>query len=141
MTIQELASNASQYMTTGTRDNGETFYKMTDDRPEWFSDMVRKAHGEMMPDDYIYRWVSYALDAFQNYDDPEDALCEIQPDVYNYDLLQWVSSNLWRMAYVDDAMDNGAKTLADALMWGQSEEMREVYDCVLNSLQAQLEEV
>jgi hypothetical protein len=133
-TIQEFASEASNYMTTDTRPDGSTFWKTTDNCPDWVSDLVRSAHGEMMPDDYLYRWTAYALEAFSSYDDPERAIDDISPDVYNWDLLNWVSSNLWRMGYVDEAMENGAKTLADALMMGQTDEMREVFYSVLESL-------
>lgn len=141
MTIQELAKEASQYMTTDKRPDGSTFWKTADNCPEWVKDMIHDAHGDMMPDDYRYRWVGYALEAFQNYDNPEDALDDISPDVYNYDLLQWCASNLHRMAYVDEAMENGARSLSDALMWGQSDEMREVYSSVLAFLESSLEEV
>lgn len=138
-TIQTLAKEASQYMTTDKRPDGSTFWRTADDCPEWVTDMIHDAHGDMMPDDYRYRWVSYALEAFQNYDDAERAIDEIAPDVYNYDLLQWVASNLNRMAYVDEAMENGAKSLSDALMWAQSDEMREVYSAVLSFLESSLE--
>ena len=60
-------------------------------------------------------------------------------DVMNVDLLRWVSSNLTRMAYVDEALEEyGMKDLAHALMAGQAAEMGEVYDYVLSGLEAQV---
>jgi len=137
--VQDLAIEASKYFTTGERGNGETFYKTTDDCPQWVTELVRNAHGDFLPNDYRYRWIAYALDAFSQYEDGHNAIDEVQPDVYNFDLLQWVSSNLYRMAYVDEAIQNGAQDLATALTWAQSDEIRETYQRVLESLEAEQE--
>ena len=142
MSVQDLAKEASQYMTTGKRDNGDTFYKTTDNRPEWFRDLVHSAHDDYLPDDYRYRWIAYALDAFSSYDDAEQAIDEIEPDCYNFDLLKWVGSNLYRMGYVDEVLSSGSfdslSPLASSLACAQAEEMRETYCSVLASLQQEL---
>ena len=137
--VQDLAIEASKYFTIGERDNGETFfYKTTSNCPQWVTELVRNAHGDFLPDDYRYKWIAYALDAFSDYEDGHNAIDEVQPDVYNFDLLKWVSSNLYRMAYVDEAIQNGAQDLASALTWAQSDEIRETYYGVLESLEAEL---
>lgn len=140
-TIQELAREGSAFLTTSTRPDGSTFYRLADNAPQWVSDLVYSAHGDMMPDDYRYRWSAYALEAFSSYDDPETAIYEIEPEPYNSQLLAWVSSNLIRIAFVDDAMDNGSSDLISALAAGQAAEMSEVYYSVLESLVTELEEM
>lgn len=141
-TIQELAREGSAFLTTSTRPDGSTFYRLADNAPQWVSDLVYSAHGDMMPDDYRYRWSAYALDAFAEYDDHQTAIDDIQAEPYNSQLLSWVSSNLYRMAWVDEAISEGCcETLSEALSWGQAAEMREVYYSVLESLVTELEEM
>jgi hypothetical protein len=139
--IQTLAKEASAYMTTDTRPNGERFYKTTDNCPDWFSDLVREAHGEMMPDDYRYRFISEALDAFADYDDTDSALEQIEADCYTYNLIEWLGSNLTRQYYTDEALENGAPDTFAMLYNGQAQEKDEVYRSVLQSLETQLEEL
>jgi hypothetical protein len=56
-------------------------------------------------------------------------------DIYNYDLLTWLSSNLYNMEYVDNILaDQQTTTLSQALMQAQSEAMREIYQELLNNL-------
>jgi len=62
MDIQELAQQCQQYLTRKTRDNGETFVTQTDSAPEWFDDLVRKCHGDLLPNDWSYFAVESALD-------------------------------------------------------------------------------
>lgn len=140
-TLQTLSREGSAFITTSTRPDGSTYYRLADNAPSWISELVYTAHGDMMPDDYIYRWCSYALDAFADYDEPQKAIDDLQSEPYNSQLLAWLSSNLSRIAFVDDAMENGAEDLISAVSWGQTEEMREVYYSVLESLVTELEEL
>jgi hypothetical protein len=141
-TIQDLAREGSTFLTTSTRPDGSTFYRLADNAPSWVFKMVHSAHGVLMPDDYRYRWSAYALDAFADYDDPETAISELEAEPYNSQLLAWVASNLSRMDFVDEAISEGCcETLSEALSWGQAAEMREVYCSVLESLVTEVEEL
>lgn len=104
----------------------------------------------MEVDDYHYRWLAFCLDDYASklkdyigkpieditLDEINDSiLSDLEPDVYTYDLLQWLGSNLNRMGYVDDILaeefeyfskDN--KNLCNLMMVGQLREMSEVYE-------------
>jgi hypothetical protein len=104
----------------------------------------------MEVDDYHYRWLAFCLDDYVSrlkeyigkpiddisFDEINDSiLSDLEPDVYTHDLLQWLSSNLNRMGYVDDVLteefeyltkDN--KNLCSIMMVGQLREMSEVYE-------------
>lgn len=137
--IEKLAS----MFETRTRDDGSEFVALKDSAPEWASDFVREAHGtEILPDDYRYRWISEALDLLAEADDPSDPDLHGEfmdgASIYTHDLLAWLSSNLTRIAYCDQAAEDfGTKDDADLtsrIQLGQALERSEVFHNVLREL-------
>lgn len=140
ITVENLAGQMFDAFERSTRDNGDTFVKLSADAPEWMTEVVRAAHDDMLPDDWRYDCVREACGFIHDRDgdDMDDAGHEFADDVdvYNSNLLAWVSSNLTRMSYVDDAISEyQPDSLAKALMAGQAEERREVFEAVLSALQ------
>lgn len=104
----------------------------------------------MEVDDYHYRWLAFCLDDYTSklkdyvgkpiedipLEDINDSiLSDLEPDVYTHELLQWLSSNLNRMGYVDEVLADefeyltkGNRNLSYLLMAGQLKEMIEVYE-------------
>src|SRR5262245_19134289 len=68
-TFQQLATALSRAFVRKTRDNGESFVSLPDGTPEWMIDLVHEAHGDMLPDDWRYRFVEMAADNFAESDD------------------------------------------------------------------------
>lgn len=145
MNISELAG----LFETRKRDDGSEFVCLKDSAPEWASDFVREAHGtEMLPDDYRYRWIAEALsllaeslpaDVEVEDADVDDLATEFGNDVsvYTADLLAWLSSNLSRIAYCDEAISEGlteANDLTAIIMVGQAAERQEVFQSVVAAL-------
>lgn len=134
---------------TRERENGTAFHCLGDNRPEWCQDIARECHGGMMPDDYRYQWLSHGADSLADIpaDEWEDQITEIADgmvDVYNFNLLQWVSSNLSRIEYVDDAMENGLpreNDLISALQCGQMEEIRETLCHLVEEIESLADDV
>ncbi|HUM44856.1 MAG TPA: hypothetical protein PKI14_18070, partial [Fervidobacterium sp.] len=79
--VNELAREALEWFETGTRDSGEKFVKTKDGRPEWLTDLIFTAHGDMMPDDHRYKFIEEALDLIANQDVDLDRP-EIEADIY-----------------------------------------------------------
>jgi len=143
MTVQELAEEYYKYFEYKERDNGDRFVCLKDDRPEELRDLVYKAHDKMMPDDYKYQYIHDAIEMIADADDDRLEEPEIEPDVYDSDLFDWLSSNLTRQYYVDEAVNDigHGKSITDDIMYGQVEEKREVYFSVLESLRDITEEM
>lgn len=150
-TIQQLAAETSAKFVTDKRDDGAEFVKVRDDeKAEWITDMIREAHGDMMPDDWKYQFIVDALDLVAEAagDDTDDAIKNgrdgIEASIYTHDLLRWLSSNLNRVAYVDEAVQeygyDGGTGIVGAIMTGQHAERSEVFESVTNSLRAKLDE-
>lgn len=144
MTIQELAQEWLDWFEVGKRDDGKTFFYLKDGAPEELHKMVRKVHGDMLPDDYKYEYIVGALEAIADYDGDEDDIEELaddlEADCYDCDLLDWLNSHSIRTWYVDEAVSqlgHGEGIMEDIAM-GQVEEQREVFFTVLEDLRENL---
>jgi hypothetical protein len=142
-TIKELADQVYAQFEKRTRDNGREFWVLKDGKPEWVQDLCHEAHGDMAPDDWKYQFVLEAVAAFSEADDPDDV--QLEADVYNSELLQWLASHLARAGYVDEAVQEygiGTKDfdLMSCIGLGQLREKEEVLSIVRNYLERMAEE-
>lgn len=131
----KLARNG---LTTKTRDDGTKFVCQKDDAPDWLNDLCRDAHNDMMPDDFVYSVIEDALDAIIDADgDAEDLFLEA--DSYTRDLLAWLSSNLKRVNYVDEAAEeyggDASEGIVHLISAGQYHEKSQILANVVNSLE------
>ncbi len=143
-TIQELASEYSNMFETKTRTNGDKFLCVKDEcKDESLTNFIHKIHDDMLPDDYKYQFIVECLDAISENIDFNDI--HIEADIYNYELLKWVSSHSIRQGYCDDALEayQGAKdlTLMQIISEGQFIEKNEVLHYTYNFLTDILEEI
>jgi len=131
-------SDYAKYLQPKKREDGTEFTTMTDDAPEWFRDMVHKAHFDLMPNDWSYRIISDAVDAIAEGVERDD-FTDTGIPVYTSDHLQWLASSLSRMAFCDDALEQfGAPKDTDTLIWwGMSIEYGMVYDVVKAAIDEQ----
>lgn len=144
-TVQELASFASQFMVTFERDNDDTvYYKWSSNVPSFIKDTLtptlRDTPGQI---DYNYRFLSSALSDIANYDDIYDAIKDIQPDVYNYDLTAWLHANHDHREYVNESREEGItfETIESELMFAQSRHIEAIYFSAHQALTELFEEL
>jgi hypothetical protein len=146
VTVQSLAAEAAGYFTAGVTREGEDqpIRILKDDRPDWVHELVYSAHGDFGPDDWRYNTIEDALLFIADTDDPDDGSGEFADsavDVYNGSRLEWLSSNLRRAGYCDEAADElGSEGLDtfERIGLGQYFEASEVYGLVLRSLEDEL---
>ncbi len=134
--VNELAREALEWFITDTRDNGEKFTKTKENRPEWLTNLIFTAHGDMMPDDYRYKFIENSLQYIADQDEDEDMdFPEIEADSYTSELTKWLHSRNDRVFYLTEALEAfEMKDGFQALQMAQLREREEVYDSVLNSL-------
>lgn len=150
---ENLARALADSFEQRTRDNGETFYCLTDNAPEWMREAMRDAHGDMLPDDTRYRMIRSAVYSLTDYspDDWEDCLHEMADslvDVYTADLTAWLASHIQRVSYCDEAAseyglesNDGARfDTAQFLMRGQYAEYIEILSALVSAITEQAEE-
>lgn len=154
MTIQQLAAEAYRYLRSGDReaDGIGKITVPTDDAPDWFTDLCRRAHDQarILPDDWRYEFIRDALSLLEDTepdDDPDEVATErIEADTYTHDLTAWLNSSLDRLGYVDEAIEEWGVDLVRDGAWrglamGQVAERREVFSSVLQSLRDRAEEL
>ncbi len=140
--LQKLAGEVSEMFEQKERDNGDKFQIVKDGSPKWVTEMCHEAHGDMLPDDYKYDFIVEALDALANYEDPDDIDSEIEADPYTHDRYKWLSSNLARSVYVDEAVENMGHSdqgITGEIGMGQYQEKCEVLGIVRRFLEERLE--
>lgn len=146
-TLQTVAAEWLEKFETVTKGEGDQAYRIwvLKDHNKMKGpvyEMVRAAHGDMLPDDYKYEYIVDALERLaEGYDDEGD---EIEADVYNSALLDWLGSHLERAGYVEDAvkewgMDSKSFDLFTAIGFGQVFEKREVFFIVKAAIEKELE--
>jgi hypothetical protein len=133
----------TKHFTTMQRDN-KTIYILKDDSPEFMQDLVCSAHeeGKLLPDDHRYQMIYESLESLENNNFSDDALTDLEPPVYNWQLLNWLSSNLYRASFCDDAVEQGlvdGRNIFTTIAAGYSLEQEEVFTSIHNFLEARPE--
>lgn len=143
-TIQQLATEVCDNMEY-EEERGIYHQKKPGD-PQWIQDMIYECHYQgMLPDDYVFKWVYEFCSEISNLNDDDDPRdIEVCADDYYHDLLKWLSSNVSRADFVEDAINeyyDGSKIhLWTMIGIGQEKEMQEVLWTVIDKLQDRLDE-
>lgn len=139
-TVPQLAGFIAAMIVQYEREDGETFLRLQDGRPEWMLAVIRAAHDGWLPDDYRYRWAYHALDRIKEAADREEArdmVYDVEADAYTHDLTTWLASDNRRVYYLTEALEefgnpeDGFRLLATA----QYLERREVGHATLHALE------
>lgn len=83
------------------RANGEAFYCLADNSPEWMTDAIRACHddGQELPNDWRYSFIKEAANAIV---EGEESL---EADIFNPDLIKWLGEFPNAAWYCDEAYD------------------------------------
>lgn len=151
LSLVTLAGEAYDLFETRERSDGGSYTALRDGAPEWLQELVRSAHGDMLPDDWRYATIRAALSFIhdndvESADDAHDVAGEFADqnvDTYTNARLAWLSSNLNRAGYCDDAASEFGYTVeSDGIIsmigLGQYAESSEVFASVVDSLDSQL---
>lgn len=139
MTILSLAKELYDNLETAQRANGEDFLRLKEGHPQWAQDVIRIAHGDLMPDDWRYKFVEDACQAIIEHEDDRDSAHDsLEPDVYYSELFQWLASNLSRIQYCNDALElyGEVKDITKPIMSGQLHEKQETFNLLYDALEA-----
>jgi hypothetical protein len=87
----------------------------TENAPQELQDAIRAAHGDKMPNDFIYATFADLLQRVTDYDvdtvdDLQEYVHEIVDgyvDIYTHDLLQWLASDVDNLEYLAQAAQDG----------------------------------
>jgi hypothetical protein len=141
--LQKIAASFKEAFRTKKRENGELFYYIENKEDnevlrDFISDSV---HQDFFPDDFKYKTVYYFLEAVEEGNTEfEEAFEYVEPDHNNHDLLSWASSNLNRMHYVNEVLEEGMiDDFGRLLRAGQYREIEEICTLTYQFLEDQAE--
>lgn len=108
MDTKELAGLLFDALETRKRDNGDEFHALKDGSPQWMTDVIRKVHGDKLPDDTVYEFVERCASAIcdAGTDELEDAIREMEPDPYTSDLTAWLHARADHVYYLTQALED-----------------------------------
>ncbi len=104
--------------TRDKRDDGSTFWCLTDraDQDD-LVDWVRDLHDDELPNDWRYETIvricDYLCDLTETIDSQSDAhdiafgAADSITSIYTAELCEWLSNNIGRLSYIDDAQEEG----------------------------------
>lgn len=150
MDLKELAEQALEYFEQHQRaqplpgGDPDIFWTLKTYRPVWLKDLSRAVHddGHFLPDDFKYQTMVDVLNALSEGQEPDDL--NLEADIYNHDLLQWLASHLERAGYVDEAVENYGHSdqgvLGD-IRQGQWYEKNEIARIMVDGLKEELERI
>lgn len=135
--MEATREGVSRFFVTKERDNGEEFVCLNDAAPRWLREAVREAHGEELPNDWVYGVCRDAVDAIEEgYLEPEE-FAEGQVDIYTGALLGWATPH--RIAIAEEYCRDIGEVLPDVariLAWGQYAMARDIFETMHRALDA-----
>ena len=140
-TVQELARLVRCTFSLETRENGTEYWTHNRCAPDWINELCHTAHGDMLPDDYRYKFIVQALNALEEAEDLDEAGHHWEFEPYLARLADWLGSHNHRFSYCDDwAEEMGQpEDTYHLLAGGHLQERLEVLALVRGSLEQQLE--
>jgi hypothetical protein len=145
-TIQELASDVCDDMVYD--EDRKIYHQKKPGDPQWIQDMIYACHyNGMLPDDFVFEQVFNLCSEISRLEPDDDPLdIEVHADEYSHSLLKWVSSNLARADFVDDAIDdshwgNERSDFFRYLGVAQEKEMQEILYTIINKLEERVDEL
>jgi hypothetical protein len=143
----EIAQQFADAWTTDTRNDGVLFCKLRDGSPQWMTDAIHAAHGDIMPLDWIYEHCSRIVDMMTEYepeqwDDSVSEWCDGLTDVYNIELAQWLALHLDFAEYVDNAtqeLGHSDRGIFGDIAMGQYSVLENIAYAMLNAVREQAE--
>lgn len=127
MTLQQKIEKYSNCFEVGTRNDGSSYTFLKDDAPAKLSVAVRKAHGDKLPDDFVYgtfadllqRLSEYTIDSTDDIENYRHEIVDNYVDIYTHDLTKWLASDIGNVYYITQAIEeygvtDGFQVLATA---------------------------
>lgn len=145
MTIQEKAQMYSDMFESKQRDNGDYFVVFNKTATEELQDSVKQAHGDDMPNDFIFstyadlmqKVTEYELDSSEALEDMRHEIVDGSVDIYTHDLTKWLASDTKNVDYLGQVVDEHTGTCNggwEVLALAQYKAIDEVMEYVVNLL-------
>ena len=98
---------------------------------------IRQVHGELLPDDFIYKIIYDCIESVANGSECLDSVLEeIKADINVYNLTEWSVSNRLRIYLVNDTLNEyQGDNYVELLHLAQASEIESICDQTINYLE------
>jgi hypothetical protein len=145
-TLSTAASLLLSSLEEAWRDDGSSFFRLSDSAPSWAQETVREAHNGEFPNDSRYEAIKEALSAlseenFNGEDDAREALDDLSLQllpIRTADLLSWFAAHNSRLGACDEALSSGRisdLTTYEILSEGWRVDCEEMLSSLISSLE------
>jgi len=128
------------------RPDGIEYYCLKAGSPQWMTKVIHQAHNNRLPDDSIYEAINEVVAVLADSDPDADLdelrglIAEIEPDVYTYDLTDWLHDDVNNVYYLTEALEeDGIKDGFDLLSRAQYLFKQEVANALLEALEQEVD--
>lgn len=145
----EIAKQLAAAFTTDTRDDGAVFYKLRDGSPQWMTDAIHAAHGDILPLDWIYEHCHHMADKMNEYEPDQwendmviGEWADSLVDVYNVDRARWLALHLDFAGFVDEAVEefgHSDQGVFGDIAYGQFKLLEQIAYSMLSAVNEQAE--
>jgi hypothetical protein len=151
-TISEKAGELAAWFETKKRheEDEESIVILKNGAPDELRDSVREAHGDRLPNDWIYATyeailstiAGYSIENERQLDDNRGEIVDGLVDVYTSELTGWLHESVYNVAYMDEAAKEYGQAETGDRMIAQAQYMAidEIYSEVAKFLLTQVEE-
>ncbi len=96
---------------------------------ETYQEFFHHCHSDMLPDDHKYRMIHSILQEMDDTEEYEDLNIDDLIPIYTYELTSWLESNISRLSYCDDYLQEYGEVndTISLLLGGYMMELNEVY--------------
>lgn len=143
----EIAKQLADAFIADDREDGTRFYKLRDGSPQWMTDAIHAAHGDILPLDWIYEQCHCVADKMTEYepeqwDDSVSEWADSLVDVYNIDRARWLALDLEIANFVDEAVEefgHSDQGVFGDIGMGQYKLLEQIAYAMLNAVNEQAE--
>lgn len=139
MTIQEKAQKyVDQFEVIKIQDTDNTRAILKDSADEKLKNAVREAHGDRMPNDFVFstflslleKITDYNTDSMDFFDETRNEIVDSLVDVYTSQLTAWLHEDVNNVYYLETAIANGATDGFNLLSMAQFAAIDEIFPYV-----------
>ena len=107
-----------------------------------YNDFFYHVHDGMLPDDFRYKMIHSILQEMDDNEEYEDLNIDDLIPIYTYELTSWLESNISRLSYCDDYLQEYGEVndTISLLLGGYMMELQEVYYLIMEWLDENTEE-
>jgi hypothetical protein len=115
MTISKKAKQYSNFFKSTDVNGGSIRIILKDDAPQELQDAIKSAHGDKMPNDFIYSTFAdlllkiseYGVDTVDDLQGYAHEIVDGYVDIYTHEQLQWLASDIDNLEYLARAAQDG----------------------------------